>query len=183
MNSMKRNATVSPLLRLPSEIRNRMYNVVFGAHRLHIDYRPHEHIRQVIEGRRDRIHVPGGLYHFAGVGLDQKICIGLLRVCRQTYEEAALLPYTLNTFRFTNDWVRRRFEKESKPVHKRAVCKYGYMSKAKLLRVQASGRARLTKSRSRAQKSDRSRRTEGTSFVGTRRSLILKTHRTWDRTS
>ncbi len=139
---MKRNATVSPLLRLPSEIRNRIYGFVFGVHRLYIDYNPHEHNHKINEGRRERIHVPGGLYHLAGVGLDKKICIRLLRVCRQTYEEAALLPYTLNTFHFANIWVDRRFKKESKPVQRRAIGKYGrYMSHDKLLRVQQEAKA------------------------------------------
>ncbi len=154
---MKRNATVSPLLRLPSEIRNRIYGFVFGVHRLYIDYNPHEHNYKIIEGRREKIHVPGGLYHFAGVGLDEKICIGLLRVCRQTHEEAALLPYTLNTFYFANSWVHRRFGKESKPVQKRAIRNWWYMSTATSLRVQESRRAHLAKSWSRTLESNESR--------------------------
>ena len=73
----QRNATSSPLLRLPPEIRNMIYTliidvvtVVFTKARL----------------GRGRHPIQDGL--------------ALLRVCRQIHAEAALLPYALNTFVF-----------------------------------------------------------------------------------
>ena len=73
----QRNATSSPLLRLPPEIRNMIYTliidvvtVVFTKARL----------------GRGRHPIQDGL--------------ALLRVCRQIHAEAALLPYAFNTFVF-----------------------------------------------------------------------------------
>lgn len=132
---MKRNLTASPFLLLPPEIRNRIYNFVLGGQRLWISYAPHEHIQKTTKGRREKVHVPGRLYYRMGVRLDQKFHIGLLRVCRQTYWEAASLPYALNKFVFENDWVLRRFDKTTRPVQRRAIGRYEIMGFAKFLEV------------------------------------------------
>lgn len=54
--------------------------------------------------------------------------LGLLRVCRQVYPETALLPFTPNTFTFSDDLVRREFEQSARPgkkrVQKKTVGKY-----------------------------------------------------------
>ncbi len=114
-NSRKRNSTVSPLLSLPPEIRNRIYDLVLGGQMLWISYNFHER-HDIIKGRLKKIHT--------GFKLDQKVQIGFLRVCRQIYGEAALLPYALNKFIFRTDCVRRKFEKITRPAQKRAVGKY-----------------------------------------------------------
>ena len=47
----------------------------------------------------------------------------LLRVCRQIFTEAALLPYALNEFTFQSQLVRRQFEKSMRPGKKQIVKK------------------------------------------------------------
>lgn len=119
---MKRNSTASPLLTLPPEIRNRIYDLVLGRQRLWIGYVRHEHKFKTTKGHRERTHIPGGLYHRCN--LDRGLHLGFLCVCRQTYGEAALLPCTLNRFIFQDDWVYRNFEKCTRPAQQRAVGKY-----------------------------------------------------------
>ena len=120
---MKRNSTTSRLLSLPPEIRNRIYILVLGDERLAIYYEPHQHKYEQINYFR------GGLFHHWVLDRDirdarRTLHLGLLRVCRQTYGETALLPYALNEFSFGNDWIRRKFWKKTKPAQQRAVGKY-----------------------------------------------------------
>jgi hypothetical protein len=78
-HSVKRNQD-SPLLCLPPEIRNRIWEYTLGGN----------DIRQVDYGHRISVFLAKpheGLNTFA-----------LLRVCRQTYAETALLPFSVNTF-------------------------------------------------------------------------------------
>lgn len=129
---MQRNRTTSYLLRPPPEIRNKVYELVLGRHRIMVDYTRHEHGHTVVvnddtthkhenrstktEKRERRTLSGSGLYHriLDDDDDDDDKCrkypiiilhLGLLRVCRQVYEEAALLPYTLNIFVFRDDWV------------------------------------------------------------------------------
>jgi hypothetical protein len=76
INIAHRNATFSPLLRLPPEIRNTIYTFVFGI------------------GTILMIHLRYGL------SCRTEGSLNLLRVCRQVYTETCLLPYKLNTFDF-----------------------------------------------------------------------------------
>lgn len=127
------NAQQSPLLRLPAEIRNRIYELVLGGNRVHISprkdpwgnrYRPvicgvhpdNEDIEEDYKtnGRLDsddeRLNPPKLAFdqtHRRCIDrqLDWSICgssdylsLSLLRVCRQTHQETALLPFSLNTF-------------------------------------------------------------------------------------
>ncbi|KAL8721886.1 MAG: hypothetical protein Q9225_001522 [Loekoesia sp. 1 TL-2023] len=124
--AMERNSASSPLLRLPSEIRNKIYEYALGGNHLEVDYEPHEHKYKTIKKQRYRTHYGGGLYHeCAGEGDDipSSLHLGLLRVCRQIYGEAALLPYALNTFVFESDWVMKRCFETLRPVQKRAMGK------------------------------------------------------------
>jgi hypothetical protein len=73
-----RNATTSPLLRLPAEIRNMIYTFALGI------------------GTIRMLHFRHGLNLRYGLELS----INLLRVCHQVYTETCLLPYKLNTFDF-----------------------------------------------------------------------------------
>ena len=125
------NSYRSPFLRLPPEIRNRIYELVFGGHRLWIGYTPHRHEYTYINKERHQTHSGGGLYHRMYARDDKSknrphwkpgsLNLGLLRVCRQIYGEAALLPYTLNRFTFKNDWVRTRCTKTLQPTQKCAM--------------------------------------------------------------
>lgn len=68
------------LLRLPAELRNRIYELVF----------------------RGKTYLFKSSIHTKHARLDttEKHIFGLLYVCRQIYFEAALLPYAMNTFCF-----------------------------------------------------------------------------------
>ncbi|KAF1840439.1 uncharacterized protein K460DRAFT_411022 [Cucurbitaria berberidis CBS 394.84] len=74
------NASTSPLLRIPSKIRNAIYSYV------------------LTEGTYTVV----GVNDTNGVTLQdaKPHHLALLSVCRQTYRETAMLPFTLNTFRF-----------------------------------------------------------------------------------
>jgi hypothetical protein len=80
-SSTQRNATDSPLLRLPGEIRNSIYSYVFG-------YDTHEFARP-FQGTQclPRLVLSSGWPH-----------LDILSVCRQTQRETALLPFELSTF-------------------------------------------------------------------------------------
>ena len=157
---MVRNASVSPFLRLPPEVRLRIYGFVLGGQLLWIDCTPSKmsvvthdtHIRKVlIEKCRDRSKLRTSRYaaydqqpehsagHFYHVNVDessesQGYDLRLLHVCRQIFTETALLPYALNKFSFSTDEVRRAFEKSARPgkklVQKKAIGKYEIMGRA-----------------------------------------------------
>ena len=115
---MNRNASTSLLLRLPPEIRLRIYKYVFGGQRLWMDF----HGPQYKDC--DEMHLGGRFYHFDMTkGLDRKLDFRLLRVCRQIFTEAALLPYALNEFAFESQLARREFEKSVRPGKKQVVKK------------------------------------------------------------
>lgn len=125
---MKRNFATSPLLRLPPEIRNRIYSLALGPHRIVVRYIPHEHYYKTIKKQRYPMHYGGGLYNrcasrdFLKEG-SRSLRLGLLRSCRQIYGEVALLPYSLNKFAFGNDWEMKRCMHTLRPAHKRAMGK------------------------------------------------------------
>ena len=157
---MVRNASVSPFLRLPAEIRLRIYGFVLGGQQLWIDCTPSKmsvitqttHVRKVFDEKpRDRSHLQlsrfynynlepehsaGRFYHVNvdGSGESQGYDFRLLHVCRQIFTETALLPYALNKFSFSTDEVRRAFEKSARPgkkiVQKKAIGDYAIMDRA-----------------------------------------------------
>lgn len=83
INSTIENQRTSPLLRLPAELRNKIYEYALSGD-----------VRVCFPGTCDecwqKIHEPPPR-HFGG-------CISLLQTCRQAYTEAKLLPFTLDTF-------------------------------------------------------------------------------------
>ena len=115
---MNRNVSTSPLLRLPPEIRLRIYKHVFGGQRLWMDFRRPKY------KYGDGTHL-GGRFTYLNMDMDTngKLDIGLLRVCRQIFTEAALLPYALNEFTFESQLARREFEKSIRPGKKQVVKK------------------------------------------------------------
>ena len=119
---MNRNASDSHFLRLPLEIRVRIYKLVLGGQDLWIGlhYPNSDSYRE--------LHYGGRFYHLnltdyltdplpdrSVKGLD----IRLLRVCRQIFTETALLPYALNHFVFDTQDVLNHFEKLVRPGKKR----------------------------------------------------------------
>ena len=155
---MVRNASVSPLLCLPPEIRLRIYGFVLGGQQLWIDCTPFRMsvisyttgVRKIfIEKRKDRsklskkdaydeepAHSAGHFYHvnIDESGESQGFDIRILLVCRQIFTETALLPYVLNKFSFSTDEVRRAFEKSARPgkklLQKKAIGDYEIMDRA-----------------------------------------------------
>jgi len=93
--SAKHNGSHSPLLRLPAEIRNRVFQYALAG----------ELIRPKLT---DEILVARDTYCPAYMGKELHPSIyappshrfSLLCVCRQVYAETAMLPYTLSTFTF-----------------------------------------------------------------------------------
>ncbi|KAL9129902.1 MAG: hypothetical protein Q9175_007165, partial [Cornicularia normoerica] len=143
---MTRNTSVSRFLRLPPEIRLRIYKLVLGGQQvwigsippqtsyinllgdweLLIDDTPYSSPPRLPESHRkhfsqhDREHCGGGFFHrnIDGSGRGGELDLRLLRVCRQVFTETALLPYAFNKFTFQRDDVRRAFEKIARPGKK-----------------------------------------------------------------
>ncbi|CAN9135687.1 unnamed protein product [Alternaria alternata] len=87
------NAANSPLLRLPAEIRNMIYDNVFRDQVLVLV--PRE------PGSTDLFEHYYDLKQYdPRVRAHDKQCLSLLRVPRQLYREGALMPYQLVTFDF-----------------------------------------------------------------------------------
>jgi hypothetical protein len=81
----RRNRQISPLLRLPGEIRNSIYGYMFASER-------------IIFARRSGASVED-------TPPEPRLSFGLLRTCRQINAETNLLPYRLLTFAFERDLV------------------------------------------------------------------------------
>ncbi|CAN9339028.1 unnamed protein product [Alternaria sp. RS040] len=89
------NQRNSPLLRLPAELRNRVYEYALGGHEIWVT--------TPIPETKTKIYLDrwGDVPAFT-----------LLKVCSQIYAEAALLPYSLNTFFFNGKLSLDLFVKE-----------------------------------------------------------------------
>jgi hypothetical protein len=97
---MEENARQSPLLCLPAEIRNKIFNYALRGHRI----RPVVERSVILQGHPDtwaRLRRNPIKHRFA-----------LPKVCRQIYNETAILPYTLSTFSliYITDFERWLFE-------------------------------------------------------------------------
>ncbi|KAF2253551.1 hypothetical protein BU26DRAFT_560846 [Trematosphaeria pertusa] len=93
------NQLQSPLLRLPGELRNRIYALVLGGMEIYA----------VEGGSKDIIAVgqPAGTYPTKLRCL--RNFLALTAVCRQIHAESALLPYELNSFgQQKGHWTGRR---------------------------------------------------------------------------
>ena len=126
---MIRNSDVAFFRCLPPEIRLQIYALVLGSQNIRIGYLYERHTWKYV-GKigakrgfsidKERYHTGGSLYHGKAHCSDPSLDLRLLRTCRQIYTETALLPYSLNTFTFLDDAVRRRFEQSARPGKKRA---------------------------------------------------------------
>ncbi|PVH98158.1 hypothetical protein DM02DRAFT_673614 [Periconia macrospinosa] len=124
----QRNTTHSPLLRLPPEIRNKMYEYALGGYNISLRFSNHDEsvdkkkkdypkdqdsrdlpppstaISPITHKEREDQHEALGPAHL----------FALLKTCKQTYQEARLLFYQLNEFQ----WDSRRCEKRNCiPLH------------------------------------------------------------------
>ncbi|KAK4160311.1 hypothetical protein QBC43DRAFT_114109 [Cladorrhinum sp. PSN259] len=131
-----RNQQQSPLLRLPPELRNRIYDLVLRVGQINVCYKKWEHKKRFRKGvpyyetreggfwcrilRREQNPWPGNAFRVEpphGLTL-------LSPVCRQLYHETALLPYTVNTWSFESRYVMDRYvvkEKRLPLSHRRAI--------------------------------------------------------------
>lgn len=128
---MNRNACVSQFLRLPPEIRLRIYKLVLGGQHIWIGY--HTSTFGIPESLVSPQHWGGGFYHRNSVdGSGRGLDLRLLRVCRHVFTETALLPYALNKFSFQSEDVRKAFERVTRPgkklAQKKAIGKYEIMN-------------------------------------------------------
>ncbi|KAI4948613.1 hypothetical protein J4E86_007961 [Alternaria arbusti] len=97
----ERNATTSPLLRLPAEIRNEIFALAMSHGTISLDSSPSTKDRQILQ---DRHNIPPS-------------SAPLLFVCRQIHAEVALLPYRLNKFIVSGKYLSamREFLKRRTP--------------------------------------------------------------------
>ncbi len=144
-DSARQNKNSSPFLRLPCDIKIKIYTLVLGNRHLRIDYQPHVHRWRQKNYERFKEHIPGGLYDSVAEPLiSQSIgsckerdhhynrphrrsgnrvvqAFSINRTCRQIYDDTKLLYYELNTFSFDNDWAMKKWMKTLAPVQKRAI--------------------------------------------------------------
>lgn len=164
MNSSFKENSTSALLRLPQELKDRIYELACGGELLHISYRPPENKfynyicqapvsdQQVYEdfstakgcwnpllSKVDlRISKnPNRLWKSSESVYQHEHCLemrtgglllglpslslSLLRVCRQTYHEARLVPISENTFAFEDPYILRRFITRISSIHRRTI--------------------------------------------------------------
>lgn len=146
MQSTLRNATDSSFLRLPPDIRNRIYHFALGSRRIHVrqaadgsaliyfgtchveeEYQ-HVHIRTWF------LFIPNTSYHWHSAyarrhsdctSRHHRSMLGprwlLLLACRQIYQEAALIPFTSNTFTFEGIACLKQFLLALMPCQARAL--------------------------------------------------------------
>jgi hypothetical protein len=116
MCSMDKNSAQSPLLKLPAELRNKIFAYAMGNYDVYIealnknisdrlqtlDDGTCQYYRAYLDCRLVTTILPHGEdYHPAAPG-DDLPNFSLPRVCRRSYCETSLLPYTLNQFKFLN---------------------------------------------------------------------------------
>ncbi|KAK5138521.1 hypothetical protein LTR08_000108 [Meristemomyces frigidus] len=169
-----KNATESPLLRCPPEVRNRIWYFALCGQTIHVTGKTRQG-RPVIYHRACQAAVKDE-DAFAGTqGEEMKdyavrhaVClqedlpvknstipVAVFRACRQIHQEAALLPYKHNTFAFQYLWDAVPFLQSLFSAQARAIEKlhlvpkgmyYDYSTKtcAKLLRGKLKGLKELT---------------------------------------
>lgn len=142
------NATQSPLLLLPPEVRNRIYRCALGGNTLHVSINgrlitePHGKPRvslctadaddvQAAQAIRDcdapqpapRVYDRHARCHRVDVtaGHRDYYSLTVLRTCKQIYKEASLLPFHLNTFSFDDAYDFSMFIDNLCPKQRKAV--------------------------------------------------------------
>lgn len=135
--SWERNQQLSPLLRLPPELRNRIYELVLDVGQIHVCFKRWEHKPRLRNGQRYYKTTEGGFgcrilergqnpwQSAKSIQPSPTRGMTLLSpVCRQLYHETALLPYSLNAWSFETRHVMERYlikEKRLPRPHRRAI--------------------------------------------------------------
>jgi len=149
--SASTNFTESLFFRLPPELRNRIYTLLFGNRTIHIREKQlgdpadvpnvelsfctvqHDQVEveiYTLEGHKYKpLKSYDGLHHayvdhpWSWPPPDPRLfrTLQFLGVCRQIYQEAALIPFATNTFCFHDIGSMRRFTKSLMPRHARAI--------------------------------------------------------------
>jgi hypothetical protein len=101
LRSTLHNQTNSPLLRLPSELRNRVYEYALGG-----DCEPFTIKASPIDFPMTLLDLPA---------------LSLLRSCRQIYHETANLPYTLIKSKFSDSTSISKFVDQRTPAQLQAI--------------------------------------------------------------
>jgi hypothetical protein len=102
----------SLLLRLPGELRNKIYEYAFGGHSVEVQYGPSSDDEDLY------CHAPGST-----VSLWSDL-LSRTTICRQIHEETRLLPYALNIFWILTwgagfaDWVQKLDESQKSAMRK-----------------------------------------------------------------
>ncbi|KAH6857035.1 hypothetical protein B0I37DRAFT_304227 [Chaetomium sp. MPI-CAGE-AT-0009] len=134
-----RNQQLSPLLRLPPELRNQIFELVLAVGQINVCFKKWGRRVQIKNGQRHYETITGGFYCRI-LGKDQNPWVGskanateppprrgmtlLSPVCRQLYHETVLLPFRLNVWSFESLHVLDRFvikEKRLPRPHRRAI--------------------------------------------------------------
>lgn len=116
------NRQISPLLRIPIELRLQVYELVLGDRQIHVFFVPWQHKRRTKDGQAHIEIIKGGFrYEVLRLKQDpwaldskqmrhsEKSITLLSGVCRQLYHETSLLPQQMNTWSFQNLHVMERY--------------------------------------------------------------------------
>ena len=123
-----RDSAISPLLRLPPELRLMIYNLLFeGDLLVTVHFVPGKYKYQMVENKRRRVHVSGGFRHRLGYfayDSQERLDSRLLYTCRQIYDEAATFLYARKAFFFDCERNMRIFFRRLRPTQKEAVRRF-----------------------------------------------------------
>ncbi|KAK5128737.1 hypothetical protein LTR85_000070 [Meristemomyces frigidus] len=125
------NATNSPLLRLPPEVRNRIWRYVLCGNTVRVTVR-NDQLERAVCGlhstpEEEALHCKqtNKDYHTSYTQRHrsclQLLHFSILRACRQAHQEAALLPYQESIFTFSSPEVLSRFLGALNPEQSRAI--------------------------------------------------------------
>ncbi|KAL2129644.1 hypothetical protein VTI74DRAFT_7501 [Chaetomium olivicolor] len=133
----ERNQQLSFLLRLPAELRNRIYELVLNVGQINVRFKKWEHKPRTRNGQRYYKTTEGGFWcrildrdqnpwreSKASDCPSPRGMTLLSPVCRQLYHETVLLPFRLNAWSFESLAVMDRYvikEKRLPLPHRRAI--------------------------------------------------------------
>jgi hypothetical protein len=118
------------LLRLPWDVKYKIYKLVLSIVDVMIAYVPHEHRWRRKNGVRFKEHIPGGLcwitigrndVEHKGDPYKRRGAPLIARTCRQIFQDTALWYYSTTKFSFDNEWVMKKWMKSLAPYQKRAI--------------------------------------------------------------
>ena len=97
----------STLLRLPQELKDRIYHFVYAGYCIHVAYHPHQklHGNRILLSTCLRMHCDDPCCY----QLKVELSVGFLRTCRQAYHEARNVFYTANIYKFDEPTLGRTF--------------------------------------------------------------------------